>query len=71
MDDLPSGSDGLITINSSPPSLKFSPKKVKTCETCGFEVTYEEMKKGIVCRAAVECVDEKQWKKRKYESYSM
>ena len=67
--DEASGNDGLITLSSSPPHLRFSPSKLKDCTTCKHDPTYEEMIKGIVCKATVDCVDEKQWKKKKYKVY--
>ena len=47
-------------------NLNFNPAKERTCPTCAHDPTYEELRKGIVCRADEDCVDEKQWKPRLY-----
>ena len=55
-----------VTELLSASNLNFSPSKKKDCTTCAHDPTYEEMKKGIVCKSTIDCVDDKQWEERLY-----
>ena len=68
--DIALGSDGCIGMGDAP-KIKFTAGTTKDCTTCKFDASYEEMKKGITCKAKKECIDNKQWNPRKYKSYQM
>jgi len=65
-DNLDISPDGCLHLVSAP-HLRFSAKKIKDCETCFHDPTYPELAKGIVCKSTIDCVDEDQWKKKKYK----
>jgi hypothetical protein len=66
--DEPSDHEELLSWEQVP-SLNFQNNKLRTCVSCFNDPSYPDMVKGITCYSTVDCVDNKQWKERKYRSY--
>jgi hypothetical protein len=67
--DIETGSDGCLHLDNAP-YLNFGAGRKRDCTTCANDPTYEELKQGITCKSVKECINNKQWRGRRYKKCS-